>query len=146
MKILNLIIGIIIVTSVISIKADCNTPVDCYNKAIDALHQAREEYQTTKDKLIALLDQINIDDLTKIIGAQNNTNTSFTNRINYLEQIFFNATCRIALSKCYDESLGFIWLFKNQPGCNGDEFMRGWGLQNCNTGQIGIYNDCCKHP
>jgi hypothetical protein len=148
MKISNSIIIIILATCVISIKAECNTPAECYTKAKEALHQAREEHNATKEKLTALIDKvkIDIDDFTKIIGAQDDINTNFKNKINHIEQIFGRIGCRDAFTQCYDEDVDLFWLLKNNTAlCNGYEHLMGWGFQSCESGQIRYYQDCCRH-
>jgi hypothetical protein len=153
----NLYLLIVITISLPTNALDCGTPVECYVKAIDALHQAREEYNTAKDKLTAIIDTVkaglektiadDVNKLTKMIDAQNDINTNFNTKINQLDERLRNVNCRDVYSNCRDDEKGLIYNFyRHLIMCNGDEHMRGWSLQDCANDQIRIYYSCCKHP
>jgi hypothetical protein len=152
MKIFNLILPII--SLIIASKAlDCDTPVECFVKAIDVLHQAREEYHSTTDKLRALIEKVkpivdNAVELRKKIEIQNNINTNFNNTFNKLEGGLNSPICYNHYTSCTDESQGLFYLLKSELTMCGEYFVyiRDWSLITCtNPKQLRIRSTCCQN-
>jgi hypothetical protein len=122
---------------------DCGTPVECYVKAVEALHEARRIFDTAKDKFGVLVDEAK----AKLQAEINEVNTTINKRIDVYDQKIHIGVCRNGETNCREDGGGnLIFLDKHYNYCYEDEYMRGWQLIRCSDSLIKVVFSCCKHP
>jgi hypothetical protein len=155
---------LVYLTLLIYVYTDCDTPLDCYLKGIDALASAREIYSDAEDKLKKIITDVQAsldkqvdDDRTKMTTLEGKLNEIKANvttisgqvsaRIGDANTKLHTLNCREAYTACADNGGGNLFnLDRHSMYCNGGEKMYGWQLQNCDNKNVRVQYNCCVHP
>lgn len=145
---------------------ECDTPLDCFTRAIDALNLAKQTYYSAVDKIDAIQTSLisYIDDKVKNSNAElrefaEGIKNDLTSKINSVQEFsnakyseinnsVHNHSCREGYTGCNDDGSGnFVYADRHYVSCNDNEFMKSWQWIRCEGFKtIRVHYICCRNP